>query len=419
MQQEQAARVLPAIAAVLLLGVAACGREAPPPAALTAPVPIASPAPPSSGEPGLTAGADGELLMSWTEATDDGGHALRYAAWRDGRWTAPRTVASGKGWFVNWADFPSLRALPDGSLAAHWLVRSADARYAYDVHIARSLDGGATWGAAIVPHDDGTPTEHGFASLFPHDGELGAVWLDGREFAGVDTTHTGGHGGAADMTLRFATIDRTGTVHGGVVLDARTCECCQTAAAVTSEGPIVAYRDRSPDEIRDIAIVRLVDGRWSEPTRLHPDEWHIAGCPVNGPAIVAAGRRVAVAWFTAANEEARVSIAFSDDAGRSFGPPFRIDDGDPSGRVDALLLDDGSALVSWLERTAEGAEIRVRRARPDGRTSSATRIAGTSGERASGFPRMARSANEVLFAWTVPGSPREVHVAAAPLPGGN
>ena len=34
-------------------------------------------------------------------------------------------------------------------------------------------------------------------------------------------------------------------------------ECCPTTAAMTADGPIVAYRDRSPEEVPDIYITRL------------------------------------------------------------------------------------------------------------------------------------------------------------------
>ena len=89
----------------------------------------------------------------------------------------------------------------------------------------------------------------------------------------------------------------------------------QTAAAVTAEGPIVAYRDRSEGEIRDIYISRLAGGTWSEPAPVHRDNWKIAACPVNGPALSANGRQVAIAWFTAQGEEGHVFAAFSSDPG--------------------------------------------------------------------------------------------------------
>jgi len=145
------------------------------------------------------------------------------------------------------------------------------------------------------------------------------------------------------------------------VIDDRVCECCPTAAALTSEGPIVAFRDRSQDEIRDIAVSRLVDGRWSEPAAVHRDNWQINACPVNGPALGASGRDVAVAWFTVAEDLGHVFVAFSSDAGRTFGAPVRVDDVSALGRVDVELLPDGAAIVSWIEVADKRSEFRIRR----------------------------------------------------------
>jgi len=71
--------------------------------------------------------------------------------------------------------------------------------------------------------------------------------------------------------------------------------------------------------------------------------------------------------------------------------------------------------VSWIERTGDGAEVRVRRVEADGAIGPALTIAASSAERASGFPRMARSGDEVVFAWTEPGHPSRVRLAVAKL----
>ena len=119
-----------------------------------------------------------------------------------------------------------------------------------------------------------------------------------------------------------------------------------------------------------------------------------------GPAIDARDRAVAVAWLPAAGDTPKVNLAFSDDAGAPFGKPIRVDDGTPSGRVDVALLDDGSAMVSWLERVAGSGEVRARRISADGLRGPALTVAPSGTARSSGFPRMARSGRNLVFAWT-------------------
>ena len=366
-----------------------------------------------SREPELNATHDGRIILSWVERIGDKRYALR-AAIRDRKgWSEASTIAEGENWFVNWADFPSAIALRDGSLAAHWLVKSGKSTYAYNVNIARSNDGGNAWSAPMVPHRDNTQTEHGFVSLISlADGRLGAVWLDGRNMKNMKETDE--HAPASEsMTLRYAAIDRQGNVSDEAELDNRVCECCQTSAAVTSDGPIAVYRNRSPTEVRDIYIVRQVNGAWSAPQAIHADNWQINGCPVNGPAVAADGRRVVVAWFTSVGETPHVKVVFSVDAGASFGQAIQVDDGETLGRVDTLLLPDGSALVCWLSGNVEGGAIKVRRVQPDGTVGPASVIAKTDISRSSGFPRMALFGNEVQFAWTEFGKPSRVSTATA------
>jgi hypothetical protein len=404
---DTAAAWLPVCA---ILAVAACepgsgtGRAADLPAATAVEVPAAA----GSAQPFVARTADG-FILSWTEPADSG-HALRFARMHtDGGWQPVGTVASGRHWFVNWADFPSVMALDRGELIAHWLQRSGPGTYAYDVMLSHSTDGGASWSEPVRPHNDGTETEHGFVSMFAHAAGAGVVWLDGRQFAAADGSEP-----TNDMAVRFATY-AGGRAGAETTLDGRACDCCQTAAVVTSRGPLVAYRDRSADEIRDIAITRLIDGAWTEPAMLHDDRWHITGCPVNGPQAAAAGEKVVIAWFTQAQDTPRVQLAYSRDAGATFGGPVRVDDGAPLGRVDVLLLDDASALVVWLERAGEEAELRARLVTPAGVAGASRSIASTSAQRSSGFPRMAAHGNTVLIAWTEPGRPSRIRAARLDL----
>jgi len=349
--------------------------------------------------------------MSWLEARQESGHRLRWASLRDGRWSKPGTVVEGDSFFVNWADFPSVRPVGRHGLVAHWLWRSGPDTYAYDVRLCRSNDGGRTWTRIVTPHHDSTQTEHGFASLASSDAGVHAVWLNGQHFVGYAESQ----GPGPDMTLHAAVLDAAGVTQNEEELDARACDCCQTAAVATTRGLLVAYRDRSPDEVRDISLVRFEGGRWTEPYPLHPDGWKIAGCPVNGPAMDAAADHVAVVWFTAAADTPRVLVAFSDDGGQRFALPVRADGGNPIGRVGITLLPDGSSLVSWLESGAKEARIMARQVAADGELGALTPITRTSAARASGVPQVARARQEVIFAWTETSSGPRIRVARARL----
>lgn len=383
--------------------------------AAIAPQAIPSPATGSSAQPQLSVSSRG-VLLSWLERTGDLA-TLKFSERTAAGWTDARTVASGRDWFVNWADVPSVMRLPNGTIVAHWLQKSGPDTYAYDVRLSYSKDDGKTWSPSFIPHHDGTKTEHGFASLFPLGDGLGAIWLDGRNMkpaAGHDE-----HGGGGVMTVHFGRFDRDFKQVEESVVDARVCECCPTAVTVTSEGVIAAFRDRSEGEIRDIYTSRLVNGKWSAPAAVHADGWKIAACPVNGPGLSANGRNVAASWFTVKGEQGQALLAFSADAGRTYGAPIRVDDGGSLGRVDVALVPDGSAAIAtWIEFADQRSQFRARRIEQNGARSAPVTIAGLAAGRASGYPRMALNGRELVFAWTESGAggTMQVKTAVAPLP---
>jgi hypothetical protein len=379
-------------------------------------VPVASPAAAGSAQPQLTVSSRG-VLLSWVERSGTRA-TLKFAERTSAGWSTPVAVASGDDWFVNWADVPSVRRLSNGTLAAHWLQKSGPGTYAYDVRLAYSTDDGRSWSPSFLPHHDATKTEHGFASLFEMPGAgLGLIWLDGR--AMTPASGHDGHGGAGAMSVRFASFDTSWKQTADMPVDARVCECCPTTAVVTNDGIVAAFRNRTDDEVRDIYVARFEQGKWSEPRPVHDDGWRIPACPVNGPMLAARERNVAMAWFTVKEDQGQAYVAFSSDAGRTFAPPVRLDDVAALGRVDIDLLDDGSAVASWVEFADQRAQVRVRRVHSSGAKSVPTTIASIDGGRASGYPRLARYGEELVFAWT---ASREgvlqVQTAVASVPSG-
>lgn len=361
--------------------------------------PIAVPVGENAMEPAIFAASDNRLHMSWTEP-DGAGFAVKTATLTQDIWSNPTTAVTSNSLFVNWADFPTVAAFDDGTLAVSWLQENEKLSYAYDISIALSSDDGQTWGAPLTPHMDRSARQHGFLTLLPTGPDaLVAVWLDARDYNSQSLEDSFDNA----MQLRSTTITKDGTLGADVALDVRTCTCCQTSAAMADDGTVlVAYRDRTSAEIRDIYIVRRQDGVWSAPAPVHNDGWEISGCPVNGPSIAANGSDAVVAWFTAADNTPAVNVAFSDDRGATFGTAFRVDEGDTVGRVNAVMLPDGDAIVTWVDWTADGEKLMVCRATRDAGCTARQTVATHNAGGSYNFPKLARSGNSVYLAWTQP-----------------
>jgi hypothetical protein len=365
--------------------------------------PIASPTGAASAEPNLTVTPDGRAVLSWIENVDSL-QVLKLAYLENDQWSEPKTVASGDDWFVNWADFPDIAVDQSDAILINWLQKSGPSTYAYDIQAAISTDRGNSWSAPFKLHNDSTQSEHGFVTMaaLPEAG-FGVTWLDGRQ--------TVNEGGA--QALRYVTVMADGTLSDEVLLDDRVCDCCQTGITVTGDSTVlIVYRGRSDDEIRDICVVRGRGDSWSKPVRVFADNWKIAGCPVNGPAVASSGSQVAVSWYTVgADTIPRVLVAFSNDYGKTFDDPIRIDTGEPVGRVDILFANTDQALVSWLEKTGDTARVAVRTVQAGGVMSRVATVGLTSPSRSSGFARMAATNDGIVIGWTVLGDEPHVNTA--------
>jgi hypothetical protein len=374
--------------------MASC-RESPKNSMASLPVrQIQSPAGDSAAQPYLFTDKYGTVYLSWIEKKGKEA-TLKFSFLTKEHWSEPVTIARGNNWFVNWADYPVIASDGNNALLAHYLEKSDTAKFAYDIKLVASADGGKTWGSSALLHDDGEKAEHGFVSIVPYNEGFFACWLDGRKTV-MESKMSDHHGHHGEMTLRAAVLDKNGKKIKEWELDERVCDCCQTAAAITSLGPVVLYRDRSDDEVRDISMVRFVNGNWMAPQNIYADNWKINACPVNGPRADAIGNHLAVAWFSMADNQGEVKIVFSRDGGAKFGKPIRIDEGKPIGRVDVLMLDSATAMVSWME----GINIKAVKAHADGTKEPFFLVASSSDKRSSGFPQMTRSGNRIFFAWT-------------------
>jgi len=358
-------------------------------------VSIKNPSAENSSLPRLFSNGE-ELFLSWVSKKDSLS-ILNYSKYSDGVWSPSEEIISGADWFVNWADFPQI-AENNGNILTSYLQKSADGTYTYDVKLNLYNDSTKTWKRNFILHNDGTKSEHGFVSIQPYvSNSFFVTWLDGRNTIGGHENHSE-HGNGA-MNLRGAIVFEDGTIEYDKILDDRVCDCCNTAAAIGSNDElIVVYRDRSEEEIRDISMKRWTrDSSWLPPITIGNDQWKIAGCPVNGPAVATYESSTAVAWFTGVGDEGKVNVAFSGN----YKNPIRVDAGNATGRVDLVMLSETEAAVLWMEPQGEDEVIQLIKVSSNGAKGVPITISKTNRERASGFPQLERVGDTLFVAWTV------------------
>ena len=372
-------------------------------AATAVSVEIPVPATGYAGQPALSRGGDGSIRLSWVETASDGKQTtLRTATLGTREWSEPVTLAEGQNWFVNWADIPRVSSAADGRLLYGWLEDLGEEKYAYGVRIGIADVKAQLRSEPRWLHDDESPTEHGFLSLQPVGVDrCWALWLDGRRMAdGVDAFEQplkANH----EMQVRAALLSSTGEKLREHVLDTRCCECCPTSLAALGEQVFAVWRDRSPDEIRNIAIARWDGSHWSEPRAVHDDAWKVPGCPVNGPSIAAQNERLAVAWFTAAGEEPQMRLAFGSASDLQFAAPIVFDRGKAMGRVDLELDDAGNAQVLWLSTLDPAhAAILWTSITPSGEIQAPETVTTLEASRAIGLPQFVLVDGAAIVVWT-------------------
>ncbi len=381
--------------------------------------------PPTQGKglyPWLAVDAAGIVSASWTEPRQAEGHALLWASRKaDGSWTAPEQIASGKDWFVNWADHPMHAVDDQGRVIATWLQKVPGSVYSYQVQ-TRLRNSAGNWGEPRLLHEDTSPTEHGFVSIATvKGGGFVLAWLDGRATAAKQP-----------MQLRARRLLPDGSFGPELLVDARVCDCCGTSLRATPDGRFaLSYRDRSDEEVRDLGRVHvalkganeLQREAWSAPV----DGWVMPGCPVNGPAQAAGPGHIATAWFTM-KPTSRVRLGYGMQV-QNIAEGAGV-----AGRVAVAATPRGFA-VAWLEtregRTAWWLQELHRQPSPtpsrDGApilvpAGPARPIAQTTGSRADGFLRLAPTKTGVLALWTEGKAQRLrakeiVNETTAPAPG--
>jgi hypothetical protein len=343
---------------------------------------------------------DGSTVLTWLEPENDKTAALRYSFWRGGNWSAPATIVTAQLFSRHPSESPGVIALSKTNLITYWSQKPPNEKIPtqeVDVYFAVSTDRGEHWTTPTIANVAGTGEESSYPSGAPVDPTHGAlIWLDGANWRKEKR-----------VTLMSRFVQSDGTMTEATVIDPDTCTCCPTSMVKTDSGLLAAYRGHTSENIRDISLLKHVDGRWSQPSIVHADNWHFQGCPVNGPHLDVDGAAAALIWFSAPRDEPAVKVAFSDSGNSKFGAPVRIDEGNVIGRAQVVLLPGRTALAFWVENKSGTTRLLGRRVHDGGTLEPSFEVVRGTG---LGYPHAVRSAKGAAVTWADEGS-KTIHFA--------
>ena len=240
---------------------------------------------------------------------------------------------------------PSLVQLPMASYAL-WQESSAGGT---SIMFARAAGMAQKFDAPISILDKQTPSFSGFSNLgVAPNGDIYAVWFDGRDKAEPAGTFS---------VYMAKSTDKGATFSKNMKIAAGACPCCRPSIAFGQNGDVyVAWRKVYEGDVRDVVVATSHDHgtTFSEPVKVSDDHWVIHACPDSGPAMLADGKRLVVAWFTEASGKQEIRLSTSTDGARTFAKAVV---------ASRKVLDPNHPVLS---RSSDGAVLLAFQARAEG-----------------------------------------------------
>jgi len=359
---------------------------------------------------------------------------IQFSRFANGQWTSPQTIVERSDIYVNATDVPGLTRSADGALVAVWIqqIGVRPPKVHRTAMVVRSTDDGKTWqdigsldggggggggGSGSDASAISSERNHGFVSLVSDGDGARAFWTQTQTGAAAG----GGEGGPpAPSAAALWTAHIAQSISEPVLLDSWASECSPTSAVATPSGPIVAYRQHSEHDGRDVFIARRVasaggvgadSASWAAPKSVYSDGWINPLCSAHGPAAAANGQQLVIAWYTEADKRPRIVGAHSTDGGATFSKPVRLDVEQPLGRVDVAFDHTGVALACWVANNDAGGSLRLRRFQVDGVLSESIAVPRTPRRIMVGNPTIAPAGTQMLLMWTEDGKPTKLRAA--------
>jgi len=266
---------------------------------------------------------------------------------------------------------PGLTAGMDNRLFMTWSTARKGGMFATDLQLARSTDGGVTFERPVLVNDDDQSINHSFESLLAdRQGHVYLTWLDSRNKdksgAGAIFACSGDSGKSVGTNM---TIDGM----------ACPC-CRPMMALAPDGSLWAAWRKTFDGNVRDIVLAKSVDqGKtFSKPILVQRDGWVFPACPHRGPSVAFdRSGRLYIGWYTeGTDEQPRLLFAVSDDEGKTFSMPISLHTSATSlpDQLRRAVHPDGAVIAVWEEVTGVRKRTVMRVSLDRGRTFGAVQV---------------------------------------------
>lgn len=355
--------------------------------------------------PMFAVAADGREAIAWVSAPDGGSDGVLHV--KVG--SHETAIRDSLGPIEPHGEAPpKLAWAADGSLHALWVVGKVVPGRRFPVSALRhahSSDGGATWSTPVTVTDDTLVFgSHNFHALHTaKDGGIIAAWLDGREGQSAAFLARSDDGGATwGKNVRISMGEACPCCRTAIAsaADGSVWVAWRTVLDGGVRDIVVA---RSRDGGRT----------FGEAQRVHADDWVFPGCPHAGPSLMAdAAGRLHIAWWTGKEGRAAVWYARSDD-GERFGTPVALSPiGTPRPVHVQLDVRGDTVLAAWDDDLGAGIRVFARFSFDAGGSFGPAQVLSDSGQAAS-FPVVGLSPGRATVAWSQKAAAEHQHDEAA------
>jgi len=290
---------------------------------------------------------------------------------------------------------PKISYGPNGSLYALYAVGKVVPGRRFpmsSLRLAKSSDDGATWSSPVtIASDSAFGTRNFHALHVGNDGDLYVAWLESSQ--------------GKSKTFLTRSVDGGTTWTTPVLADTtQSCPCCRTAIATANDGTLyLAWRTVLPGNVRDVVVAKSNDRglTWSQPVRVHADNWVFDGCPHAGPSMqVDSAGVVHIAWWTGLQGKAGVYYARSTDDAATFHDPIPLGIGEFSAPSHVqLALGGGKVVAVWDDGTVKTPKVVMRVSSDAGATFAPATLVSGEGQAAT-FPVLALRDHALTIAWS-------------------